>query len=164
MEHLTDAVRDKPGPHPFDDVEVEEAHAIVDALALAVYADQEIGDDEEKEINELVGEMQWSWAVNLLSDGYVSEALSKAKTIVDEERVPEAAATIAKAIHDGRYPYLFEMLARIVVVDREVTYSETDFINAFAEAFGIDALVAADIVAFAEDVRESNDAADEAAD
>lgn len=146
MGQLTEAVLGMIHTHPFDDVDAAEARAIVDALALAVYADHEINDDEEIEINELVSEMQWSWADDLLSEGYVAMALTKAKEVVDDDGVAEAAGDIADVVDDGRYPYLFEMLARIVVADREVTYSETDFIAAFAAAFEMDPALAAEIV------------------
>ena len=145
-------------PHPFDDVDGDEARAIVDALALAVYADQEINEEEEAEIVALVRAMKWAWAEPLLDDGYVTEALDQAEKIVeDDDGVKEAARDIAERLHDGRYVYLFEMLARIVAADREVTYAETDFMLAFSEAFDIPPPVAADIVDHAERVRELED-------
>lgn len=143
---MNDAVLDWFHSHPFDDVDESEARAVVDSMALAVFADGEINDDEEIEINELVSEMRWSWAEDLLADDYVKTSLAKAQEIVASNDLAAAAKSIAERLDDGRYHYLFEMLARIIASDGTVEDSEKSFLMVVASEFEISEATADDII------------------
>ena len=135
--------------HPFDDVDESEARIIVDFMALAVCADYEVHLYERIEINKIVTTMKLSWKEDVLDDSYVNEALDSAREAAKNGRVSERINALAAELWDGRYIYLFEMLARIVAADEVVVQTEQLFLGEVAQAFGIKTDMADEIVELA---------------
>jgi len=116
----------------------DHTRAIIDALALAVYADLNVDEQEEEAFDSLVLSLPCGWSEVEDLDIHASKAVKAAATIGSVEglraRANEIAATIPEHVRDQ----VFSMLIAVAVADLEMHEHEVTALTVFGEAFGFD--------------------------
>ena len=116
---------------------VEEAGAVIDALALAVYADLSAQGAEEQAFDSASMSLPFGWAETKALSERAKKAGSSAAALKTEAevlaRVSVSAADIPKAVHEQ----VFGMIVAILVADRQLEDSEAALLTTFAHAFAL---------------------------
>ena len=119
------------------DLDVEDAQHVIDAIALAVFADMEIDESEEETLEELVDQLvlpaSWSEAVELRA--YAAASCREAALMSGFDMLRERALDIGARIPVEAQPQVFSMLVAVTVADREMAEGEGELLTAFVEAF-----------------------------
>ena len=116
----------------------EEAGAVIDVLALAVYADLSAQTVEEDAFESASMSLPFGWAeIAELSDR-AQAAASHAAALSTEAAVMAQVSAAAGAIPASIRPQVFGMIVAIAVADRQLEDSEAALLTSFAEAFEFD--------------------------
>lgn len=115
----------------------EEAEAIIDALAMAVYADFEYNEYEAEELAELVSSMPWAWAQELDERSYSVTALELAAEVQTEDALTTYCNKVAEQLPEEVYPTVYRMMVDITTSDGEVNEDERLVLAAFAYALAL---------------------------
>ena len=120
------------------DLSVDQARCVIDALALAVFADLESDSDEAVAFESTSMSLPFGWGEIEELGAYadtVSRLVAKLTTEADIlARVQEVASAIPEQVREQ----VFGMIVAIAVADRELHDSEAALLTAFAGAFAFD--------------------------
>ncbi len=123
---------------PLANLDVGAGQAVIEALAVAVYADADTNVEEETELHAILTNLSWSWSHQLVADEYIPKAMRLAKSVSsDQSRLYFLAEHIAERIDPGAYEHLFRLLIRITTADGDINRQEKLMLGAFSYAFRI---------------------------
>ncbi len=117
-----------------------EVLAVVDALALAIYADFSVNRFEDDAFESLVTALTWGRGGE---DGPLDRPVEVARMRAGAVTTPEAldafAANVAGRLPASALEKVYSMIVTIAVADNEIKSEEEDLLSSFAGAFGIKA-------------------------
>ena len=116
-----------------------EVDAVIDALAMGVFADFEVNSYEEDEFSALLTALTWGRQSSGTFQAQAETARFKAQAMGSEEALEDFAADIASRLPKTVVEKVYSMLASIAAADNELNSDEEAVLAAFANAFGIGA-------------------------
>lgn len=142
---LTEELGASPLLAALSDAQVE---AVVDVLALVIYADETVAPIEVAGFNHLVFDLPWMEGRGELIRGYVRGSASRARQAVASEGAAMDLARAAASRLEGAElrELVLRMAASLAGVDMEVAPAEALALDRVAEAFEIDRARAREIV------------------
>jgi hypothetical protein len=123
-----------------------EVRAVIDALALAVYADFEVNIEEEVELESLLMALPRPTG-GTDREAEMEEAKTWAANVESAESLSAFIDSVATRLPKKVYDKVYAMVVTITVADRELLPDEETVLAAFAEGFGISERRAAEITA-----------------
>jgi len=109
-----------------------EVHAIIDALALTMMADYEVGAAEYDEFASLMLVLP---GTEQQHEDYLPTAVEKAALVESPAELAAFAAEVANRLAPDIHEKLFSMFVTLMVADREISPDEEVVLRAFADAF-----------------------------
>lgn len=150
-----DLFADAVGDQDMTDFTPEQNLAVLEALALAIYADGRVDDAERDKFDQALSELPWRW---LTDEAEVARIVRETTARVRDLRSDEVSAlveSIAERLPEQAIRHrVFRMMASIVVADRDLADggAEASVLDRFVAAFAMDPQHARDIL----DVQKSS--------
>ena len=119
-------------------LELEQVKAIIDALALTMYADFSSDDQEQGAFTSMMLSLPCGWADTAELSDYAEEAREAASKLSSNEELLAHAKEIAGRIPESVRRQAFEMSVALTIADRELTMGEAAVLSAFGEELGFD--------------------------
>lgn len=116
------------------DLTLGEVRAVIDALALTMMADYEVGVSEYEEFASLMLALPGTEQEH---EDYVPTAVEKAAVVESPAELAAFAEDIAQRLHERVHEKVFSMFVTMMVADREISADEEVVLRAFADAFGL---------------------------
>ena len=121
------------------DLAEAEVKAVIDALALALYADFKINTCENDEFESLLMVLSWGRDPSAFDSArYAEVARMKAGAVKDPEALDAYARDVAARLHGTVREKCYSMIVTLTVADNELSTDEEDVLRTFAKAFDID--------------------------
>ncbi len=117
---------------------VEDAKAVIDALAIAMYADFEREADEETAFERAMDSLPGNWNDIEELSNYANGAADRAAALRDSNAIVEQIQKVAAKLPAAVHRQTFGMIITVMVSDRELEGAEGEAISAFARAIGLD--------------------------
>jgi hypothetical protein len=117
---------------------IPQTHTLIQAMALAIYANHRRGHTEEDTFDALLLTLPCGWGEIRELDEYAVRACKEAALIGDEALLDSRISEVAAATPEAVRPQLFAMLIALTVADRVLDPEEIHALNRFAAAFGFD--------------------------
>lgn len=117
---------------------IPQTHTLIQAMALAIYANHLRGRAEEDTFDALLLTLPCGWGEIRELDDYATGACKEASLIGSVELLHDRIREVAANTPQAARPQLFAMLIALTVADQVLDPQEVDALNHFALGFGFD--------------------------
>ena len=119
------------------ELDQEQCEALVDAIAIAVYADFDASEDEELEAKLLLNDLPLAWENAEAAEHYLDQAMRRASRLPDHE-LKDAIVDVADRIPAEAWPKVYEFVAAVVYADQDRNLDEDVVLRTFQTVLGLD--------------------------
>lgn len=121
------------------DLDEEQVEAVIQVLALAVYADAEVGLMEKTEFDDMMVKLPWMEDKETKVETLTKRAMARAKEARADDAIREMAGEAATRLGEPAVrERVYRMAATIACVDLHLHPDESRVLKHLAEAFAID--------------------------